>query len=209
MYWYRNSGREWQGVGWVGWGGMWGKQLTARAQVVVHGCTQLSCLCTLPKKCFYWVHLKTQSEIHWHTCVRTTKHAHTRAQKNTNKQTDWKRGNSIHPTVCLRHYPHSKPDTQYFSLCCDNSVPVSVFCEQNSWQTNKNKILHQELHFSKNLMNISNLPLFYDILVHADLCPPATGSTWNVWWSWSAWTCWREGQHFPLATTQRVPLHIQ
>ncbi len=66
----------------MGWDGTWGKQLTAGAQVVVHGCTQLSCLCTLPKTCFYWVRLKTQSTIHWHTCVHTNMHAHTHKQTN-------------------------------------------------------------------------------------------------------------------------------
>lgn len=46
----------------------------------------------------------------------------------------------------------------------------------------------------KNQMNISNTPLFYDILIQAFLFPPATGPAWNAWWSWSAWICWREGQ---------------
>lgn len=111
------------------------KAVDSRSSAVVRGCTQLSCLCTLLKTCFYWVRLKAQSTIHWHTSMLAYMHAHTHAQ--TNKQTDWEGGNSIHPTVWLRHYPHSKPDTQYFSLCCDNSVPVSAFCEQNCWQTTK------------------------------------------------------------------------
>lgn len=88
-----------------------------------------------------------------HTCMHVQMHK-------ANKQTDWDRRNHIYLTVWLRNYPHSKPDTELFSVCCGNSVPVSAYCEQNCWQTNEKQTRHQELDFQISYKYIRNLSLF-------------------------------------------------
>lgn len=60
------------------------KAVDSRSSVVVRGCTQLSCLCTLPKTCFYRARFKTESTVRWHASARSNTHC-----TRTDKQTDW------------------------------------------------------------------------------------------------------------------------
>lgn len=130
-----------------------------------------------------------------HKAQYTDTHACT--QMHMHKQTDklFERGEIESTPLCDSGTTHIANLTLNIFPC----VVIILFQFQLSLSRtadNKTRKYRTKNLIFKNQMNISNMPLFCDILIQAFLFRPATGPAWNAWWSWSAWTCWREGQDF-------------
>lgn len=132
----------------------------SRRSLALHDWTQLSCVCVL-----YWKHAFTGFFL------ETTRHNTCMEPSHTSKQASvFERGEVASVLLCDSNNIHTaKPHIQYFALC-DNSFPVSAFCE-HKLLTNKAKAEENtapRAGFSKpKWIFYTFLPLFYDIFVEA------------------------------------------